>query len=198
MYYFWGTLLIIFFSIVLAVLLRHKCNRSKITNIVETKPVIEHSSKDKLTAERPTAQILFLDFDGVLQTPALDDWQEMELCDELIAILEEFPHLSIVVSSTHREGRNLAGVRRLLPDKIAQRVIGFTPVTPRGRAAGGRQTEIELWLAAHPEKVVFAAVDDETHLFQADCDWLVPTHPLIGWNFDTTYYLRLKLNHYTL
>ncbi|WP_428423219.1 HAD domain-containing protein [Methylibium sp.] len=82
--------------------------------------------------------VLFLDFDGVLQAPALDDWREMALCDELQALLDELPQLALVVASTHRDGRNLVGIQRLLPPRIAQRVIGATPVTPRGRALGGR------------------------------------------------------------
>lgn len=139
-------------------------------------------------------RILFLDFDGVLQTPALESWQEMELCGGLQALLAELPDLDIVVSSSHREGRSLIDLRNLLPESIRQRVIDATPMTPRCRARSGRQAEIESWLAAHPEIECFAAVDDEAHLFADRCPWLVATHPFVGWNEDTTDSLRALLH----
>ena len=134
--------------------------------------------------------VLFLDFDGVLQTPALDDWKNMELCGELLALLVEMPELQLVVSSSHREGRDLEGVRRLLPAAAASRVVGLTPVSPRCRARGGRQAEIEQWLSAHPQVARHAAIDDEAHLFDSSCPWLVLTSPYVGWDEAATQRLR--------
>lgn len=142
---------------------------------------------------RAVTDVLFLDFDGVLQTPALDDWEEMAHCHGLLALLQAIPELGVVVTSSHREGRNLAGIRRLLPPSIARRVIGSTPLTPGCRAHGGRQAEIEAWLAAHPAVERYAAVDDEARLYAQGCSWLVLTHPLIGWNEDTSESLLVLL-----
>jgi len=110
----------------------------------------------------------------------------MEHCYELLMLLEALPELMVVVTSSHREGRDLAGVRRLLPPKAAARVIGLAPLTPRCRARGGRQAEVEMWLSAHPEVERYAAVDDEAHLYRDDCPWLVLTHRYVGWDSETS------------
>ncbi len=130
--------------------------------------------------------ILFLDLDGVLQTPALVDWREMEHCDGLRQLLRMCPKLQIVLTSTHREGRDLAGLRALFPADIAVRVIGATAVTAMGRSRGGRQAEIEMWLDAHPCARLWAAVDDEAYLYLPACPWLVVTSKWLGWTADTT------------
>lgn len=140
------------------------------------------------TASSPAAAscVLFLDFDGVLQTPALPHWREMELADRLEKLLDQLPDLRVVVSSTHREGRTVADMNYVLPPRVAHRVIGLTPLLPMGRSNGGRQLEIESWLLAHPKVTAWAAVDDEEWLYRPDCPWLVTTHPLVGWNPETT------------
>lgn len=130
--------------------------------------------------------ILFLDFDGVVQTPALTHWQEMEHCQGLRDLLQAIPELEVVVTSTHRDGRDLAGVRALLPDDIALRVVGATPVTPLGRADGGRQDEIEAWLQELGGPATWAAVDDEKHLYDPGCAHLVLTNKFLGWDEQTT------------
>jgi hypothetical protein len=137
--------------------------------------------------------VLFLDFDGVLQTPACGDWHEMALCAELEGLLDDFPALGLVVCSTHREGRDLRGVARLLPKPLAARVVGVTPVQATGRSNGGRQAEIETWLAAHPSVYTWAAVDDEGFLYRDSCPWLVQTNKYLGWNEETTHAVRAKL-----
>ena len=38
-------------------------------------------------------RVLFLDFDGALQTPALADWVEMKLCDELDRLVAVVPRV---------------------------------------------------------------------------------------------------------
>lgn len=117
----------------------------------------------------------------------------MELCGELLALLDEMPELGIVVTSSHREGRYLRGVQRLLPTAVARRVVGLTPVTPNCRAPGGRQAEIEAWLLLHPVVRRYAAVDDESHLYEANCRWLVTTHSYVGWDTEATSKLRALL-----
>ena len=130
--------------------------------------------------------VLFLDFDGVLQTPALDDWREMEHCALLEALLMEFPELNVVVTSTHRELRTVADVQGLLPDAVGRRVVGLTDVPAMGRANGGRQAEIEAWLRSHPSVQRWVAVDDERRLYREGCPWLVLTHPYVGWDEQTS------------
>lgn len=132
------------------------------------------------------SEVLFLDFDGVLQTPGVEGWREMEHCEGLEALLNLRPSLHVVVASSHREGRTVADVRLMLHPAIAHRVMDVTPVLPLGRANGGRQLEIEAWLAQHPSVTKWASVDDEAFLYSQNCDWLVRTHPRIGWCKGTT------------
>ncbi len=158
-------------------------------------PMESTSSRHPAPAIAPHSAVLFLDFDGVLQTPALAEWQEMEHCSELATLLERLPRLSLVVTSTPREGKSLVDLRHMLPQAIAPRVIGATPVSALGRASGGRQAEIEAWLTDHKEVVQWAAVDDEPHLYGQDCPWLVATHPCIGWDSQTSGSLLQAFGH---
>lgn len=137
--------------------------------------------------------VVALDIDGVLQTPALQDWQEMEHAGAVIELLAEMPHLGILVSATDRETSSAAAVVAMLPDEIARRVVGVTEVTKGGRSDGGRQAEIEAWLAAHPHITTWVAVDDEACLFRKECPWLVQTYKWMGWTDDTTQGVRALL-----
>ncbi len=137
--------------------------------------------------------LLFLDFDGVLQTPAWADWREMALCSELEQLLRELPSLRVVVTSTHREGRTLEGIRAMLPHAVAAKVVGTTPVQATGRADGGRQIEIETWLSAHPDVTQWVAVDDEARLYTRGCAWLVQTSKYEGWDELVTSQVRAAL-----
>lgn len=154
------------------------------TTLALSSPLLAHTNPE----------VLFLDFDGVLQTPKRRQWREMEHCEGLFLLLEQRPQLGVVVTSTHREGKSNADVALMLPDKVAQRVVGATPVLPVGRARGGRQLEIELWLASHPDVSRWVAVDDESFLFSDDCPWLVRTDAMQGWTDHTTYAVRAVLS----
>lgn len=138
--------------------------------------------------------LLFLDFDGVLQTPALEGWLTMELTGGLENLIHQNPLLQIVVTSTHREGKTLEGLRLLLPKQIGARVIGATEVSATGRANGGRQLEIENWLMRHVSLSTWAAVDDEPHLFRPGCPWLITTNKYLGWSEETTQTVKQALN----
>ena len=130
--------------------------------------------------------VLFLDVDGVLQTPAADDWKEMEHCEGLIAVLSQLPQLSIVVISNYSGEGTLDSVRQHFPEEISQRIIDITPVTALSQARKGRQVEIELWLDHHPDVKNWVAVDDEKFLYKDYCPWLVMTHKWLGWTEQTT------------
>lgn len=141
------------------------------------------------SAAVPTAA-LFLDFDGVLQTPALESWVEMEHAQAVLELLTEMPHLGVVVTATQRETSPWSEVLGLLPSAIAGRVLGATDVTTMGRAQGGRQAEIEAWLARNPHIRTWVAVDDESLLYQPGCPWLVQTHKWMGWTEETSQAVR--------
>jgi hypothetical protein len=134
--------------------------------------------------------VVAVDIDGVLQTPALQDWHEMEHAGALCEILEEMPHVGILISATDRETSTVADIVAMLPEVIARRVVGMTDVTKAGRSNGGRQAEIEAWLARNPHIETVVAVDDEAFLFDEHCSYLVQTFKWMGWTEDTTRAVR--------
>jgi hypothetical protein len=139
--------------------------------------------------------LLFLDFDGVIQTPALPDYLEMEHAPALAHLLGKLGFVQVVVSSSHRENRTLADVRRMLPPALNKWVVGATPVLPRGRADGGRQREIESWLSGHSQNTVpWLALDDEAHLFDTTCQNLVVTHKFVGVDDGVLHTLRHRFS----
>ena len=117
----------------------------------------------------------------------------MEHDTELASLLNEHSSLNIVVSSSHREGRTLEGVRALFREEVRSRIIGTTPSHAMGRADAGRQREIEDWLLRYAPEANWVAVDDEKRLFERGNPRLVVTHPLIGWDQDTTEAVELVL-----
>jgi hypothetical protein len=104
----------------------------------------------------------------------------MEHGEGLRDLVQALPERELVVTSTHREGRDAAGLRALLPPDIAEAVVSATPVTALGRAARRRQDEIETWLQMSLATVVWAAVDDEAAVYQQGCTWLVLTSKWVG------------------
>lgn len=128
-----------------------------------------------------TPAYLFLDLDGVLQTPALGDFIEMEHLPVLQDWLRRHPEVYVVLASTHREGMVLSQVQAWFDPDLASKVIGMTAVTATSRAYGGRQAEIEAWMQANAASDArWCALDDETLLFKPGCPWFVFVHPWTG------------------
>lgn len=125
-------------------------------------------------------KVIFLDFDGVLNSAAsfvLEDRKREGLskkdkdkigpiCQTLChvctsnfqLILDHFPEMKVVISSTWREIFDLEWLKKKLQSYgiDSSRVIDKTPV-----AFGGiRGQEIAMWLEKHPEVKVFAIIDD--------------------------------------
>lgn len=124
---------------------------------------------------------LFLDIDGVLQTPALGDFIEMEHLPTLEDWLRTHPRVKVVLCSSHREGTELATIRSWFSQDLASRVVGATPMTALTRSRGGRKAEIEAWLRdnAMPGSA-WVALDDEPLLYGERCPRLVCVHPWTG------------------
>lgn len=126
--------------------------------------------------------IVFLDFDGVLQTEFdpgdperlkqnLDLFCRLPLIE---SVLREFPQVEIVISSAWRIhlGDPEEALRRLRPyfsHDIAQQIVGVTPryqfLNPHEAKDGlgrfKRQWECEVWLSRHrPEGTRWMAMDD--------------------------------------
>lgn len=140
-------------------------------------------------------KILFLDIDGVLNSHASADWANRKFgkcnggfntkdpkfcpisCSNLITLLEDYPDLKIVVSSTWRLGEKVENLASML-EKYAEiptgRVISKTPVIHDK----DRGDEIKMWLDLNSSKYnieKFVILDDDSdmsvvmeHLVQTD------------------------------
>lgn len=125
--------------------------------------------------------LLFLDYDGVLQTPRRAHWREFEFLPQLESILRRYPGLAVVVSSTHRYQKSLESLRLAYSADVAARVVGATPDLPLGNADGGRFEEIRQWRCANAcEQVPFLALDDEPRRYPRECKELFLLSPYGG------------------
>ena len=136
-------------------------------------------------------KVLFLDFDGVLNSEQsakywyakgkrglIDDACPIAAAN-LRMILENIPDLKIVISSTWRcKGLNYCQdclIRwDIMTEPDRERVIGITP-SSRDVAYGPRGAEIKLWLEHHPEVEKFVIVDDDSDMWPLNM-YLVQTN----------------------
>ena len=127
--------------------------------------------------------ILFLDFDGVLHPtwPCPDDMAFREV-PRLLAILDDFPQLELVISSSWRHLRN-SPEWESVPECLRARIVGHTPELPRRIRRGYpvgykpepiRYLEIMRYLKSRrqPDEL-WVALDDDERLFPAGCPNLV-------------------------
>lgn len=97
--------------------------------------------------------ILFLDFDGVLHPfPMTPASAHFSATAPLWTVLERFPEISVVITSTWRERLSLTQLVNLLREhggeNFTSRFIGVTPImeSTTDYVPGIRQREIESWL----------------------------------------------------
>lgn len=117
--------------------------------------------------------ILFLDFDGVLHPwdPKIrqDETKMFYLVPQLERVLQNFPEVEVVISSSWREKYHLDKLRHLFSPEMRHRIIGVTPHTrfdELGRYPRGcRGQEIQQWLFEKQR-------DPNRWLALDDLDWL--------------------------
>lgn len=124
--------------------------------------------------------ILFLDFDGVLHPDAvyrrLDGRIELRASGELFMwaplleeILEDYPELRIVLSTSWVRVLGFRRARERLPAKLAERVIGATWHSAMGRNSldvigwdhQTRFQQISAYLSRSPNPTPWLAIDDD-------------------------------------
>lgn len=142
------------------------------------------NSGDARGAYPPIAQtnmkhtVLFLDIDGPLHPAgACGPMPDGTVFGEdlfrwvgpLLGLLEELPHVNVVLHSSWRYayGGDLRRLLEDLPPALASRVVGVTPLKVQGR-----QESIEAYVRRHQVEH-FAAVDDAGHHFADNLPWLV-------------------------
>lgn len=146
--------------------------------------------ENKVFLETP---IVFIDFDGVLQTPAIEQWQEMEHCEGLQSLLDANPSVRLVITTAQRSEVKFEQLKQMLPESMQPYVLDATPVLVEGRSYGGRQREVERWLADNPRATNWVAVDDEFFMYDPQCPKLVLTSKYVGWDSATTIQVCDKL-----
>ena len=115
------------------------------------------------------AVVLFLDFDGVLHPKGggvTANLSKLPLLEELLRDATH-GHVSIVISSTWRQGHSLAKLRTLFSEDIRARVLGTTPVLEEYQSEHERFEEIKGWLQRNAGYSSWVALDDDTEGFPA-------------------------------
>lgn len=117
-------------------------------------------------------KVLFLDFDGVLNSAASFKYEFRRktlnvsntlsaiACSNLQYILEQDSSVKLVISSTWRKLHSLVELRNILNSYgvEAARIIGKTPAM----LDGNRGQEIRMWLNENPSVAKFIIVDDDS------------------------------------
>jgi hypothetical protein len=119
------------------------------------------------------ARVLFLDFDGVLNTEQHlhrvyrtvtqlrhSEWRLLDRAhiDVLDRLLDEAPNVHVVVSSSWRYELDRTQLAEVLGEaglRNVERVVDVIPDLDQPR-----HEEIQAWLDAHPETAAFAILDD--------------------------------------
>jgi len=144
-------------------------------------------------------KVIFLDFDGVLNSAASFGYEERfrdrnpgmalgpvneTLCNVCTSnfqeILFHFPQVKVVISSTWRTLFSLEWLQNKLASYgiDSSRVIDRTP----GNDWGHRGEEIQQWLDAHPEVKTYIVIDDNEIGGPIPADRIVKT----SWNVGLT------------
>lgn len=122
-------------------------------------------------------RILFLDFDGVLNTPATWTFDKQYGLDvakvKMISDLVNEEDAYIVISSAWRNNYSLDTLITWLGQRglrnARKRVIGKTPKYPDMRFRG---VEIMIWLHMHPSVTSYVAIDDNNWLDGVKHRWV--------------------------
>ena len=152
-------------------------------------------------------KVLFLDFDGVLNSEqSRIFWQNirdqaaveeqmktssggileqiaMEFCPIAISNMEELirrtPDLKIVISSSWRAARTVEELKDLFKSKIISNAI----IDKTESFSNVRGEEIQKWLNEHPEFTNYVIVDDNRNMLESQKDNFVNTANLHGFQY---------------
>lgn len=125
--------------------------------------------------------LIFLDIDGVMNTPASCLRHRNGERFTLGAILSfnwlmrQHPQARVVITSTRRRA-GLAAMRRLFVRNclplVAERIIGLTPIIVDTDVDDHREDEIELWLESNGSADRMVILDDKTLTGPAARHWV--------------------------
>jgi hypothetical protein len=146
--------------------------------------------------------ILFLDFDGVSHPEPCRPDEEFSTLRLIEDVLQEFPGVEIVISSSWREHFLIEEIRAKFSADIGSRIVGFTPVvrklTERWTppcADAVREAEVLIWMKANrPWGTPWLAIDDRPRWFTPECRNLLVTDRKWGFRFDQVDDLRRMIS----
>lgn len=139
--------------------------------------------------------LLFVDYDGVVQRPAIGEFSDFEFLPQLEQVLRDYPNIGMVPSTTHREDASLAQMRMLYSPDVQHRIVGTTPVLVEGRADGGRHAEICAFLDSVDWRTrPWLALDDDARLYPKGCPQLIQTWKYGGFDEIIEEMLRSRLD----
>lgn len=112
--------------------------------------------------------MIFLDFDGVLHPvcprddlPASES-QPFCYLPRLAQVLQDFPGIEIVITSTWRLHRDLDQLREMFPVELRGKIVGATAELVADERFGGRELEALAWRDQHRPGAQWVALDDLT------------------------------------
>ena len=133
-------------------------------------------------------KLLFLDFDGVLHPTSATAGQWLVGAGGLAEAMANF-ECSIVISSSWRHHHPLQRLIKMLPTRLAERVVGTTGAAYIGQQA--RHMEILAYLEQASDRLPqWRALDDSRFEFPTDCPELIACNPNTGFSLRQATVLR--------
>jgi len=133
--------------------------------------------------------ILFLDFDGVLHPdPCTEAGRLFENAPRLARVLDAFPGVGVVLSTSWRTKRTESELLEALPPSLRLRVLGSTPrcsdfSPPPDLVPYRRQAECAQWLKEHGmAESPWWALDDRAEWFTPYCENLIECDARAGFD----------------
>lgn len=130
--------------------------------------------------------VLFLDFDGVLHRDGAEV-EEYFLCAPLIeAVLREFPHIEVVISSSWGQVHPLNELREFFADDLKHRIIDVTPGNLQVSEIPGelwnfvREAQCDGWIRVNRPGARWIALDDQAWRFDPSSAHLLLVDGKIG------------------
>jgi hypothetical protein len=126
---------------------------------------------------RAMNKLIFLDFDGVLHPTSASKDKYFCNADKLLQVIKD-KSCRIVISSSWRFSHSLTKIKTLLPQFLAEKIIGVTGNAYIGKHA--RFNEIQIYLNSSSSNFDWIALDDSKFEFPENCSQLIHCNPNFG------------------
>lgn len=146
--------------------------------------------------------IIFLDFDGVLHEIECAHWAEFQHVPKLEQVLNDYPDVKIVISSTWRYRETLTELQMHFSEDMRHKIIDVTPQLADSDVPLARFKEISAWIAKNDYQGEWLAIDDQHGEFPKINDGfsqylhlnLIAPHKRFGISDDDMRILRTRLS----